>query len=246
MESNESGVYTIHCQTSGKFYIGSSVKIKARWASHRYLLRNGGHPNTHLQRSYEKYGEHDFVFSIIESCPKNLCVEREQFWISSYSMDSLLNNSPTASTRLGFRHSDETRKLLKLRAKDRNHAHLAEHFFAKGTATFLGKLHTEATKAKMRAIALSRGTPMMAGWNAGIAMPADVRAKVSKTVSEKKVVYGKDRMLDPQKLRQDGLLYKDIALAMGLSMATAHRLASGSRVADKVYAAEKTKGVASK
>lgn len=246
MEGSKSGVYKIHCKTSGKFYIGSSVLIRARWASHRHYLRRGSHPNKHLQHSYNKYGEADLVFSVLESCASDLCVAREQFWISSYSMDDLLNNSPTASTRLGFRHSEKTLEVLKRRAKDRNHGHLANHFFAKGTATFLGKSHTEEAKAKMRMAAIGRGLPSIAGWNAGIAMKDEVRARVSKSVSAKMVVYGQDHVLRAQDLRREGMSYKQIASALDLSIATAHRLVQGSRVADQVRSFEKTKGVAAK
>lgn len=61
-----SGVYVITNLVNGKFYIGSSVGINTRWWNHLVDLRNGTHENPHLQNSFNKYGEENFAFSIIE------------------------------------------------------------------------------------------------------------------------------------------------------------------------------------
>lgn len=52
------------------------------------LLRNG-HFNVHLQRHFNKYGEKDLVFSVIEFCEENKMEEREIFWIKK--LDSIKN-----------------------------------------------------------------------------------------------------------------------------------------------------------
>lgn len=60
------GIYSIRQISSGKRYIGSSVNIKRRWASHRSSLRRNINDNVHLQNAWNKYGEKDFLFEILD------------------------------------------------------------------------------------------------------------------------------------------------------------------------------------
>lgn len=60
------GVYAIINLVNGKFYIGSSIGMNTRWWNHLIDLRNGTHENAHLQNSFNKYGEENFIFQIIE------------------------------------------------------------------------------------------------------------------------------------------------------------------------------------
>lgn len=69
------GIYSITQISSGKRYIGSSVNIKRRWASHRSSLRRNLNDNIHLQNAWNKYGEKDFLFEILESNVKEELLE---------------------------------------------------------------------------------------------------------------------------------------------------------------------------
>ena len=60
------GVYAIINKTNNKFYIGSSIGIQTRWWNHLVDLRQNKHENSHLQNSFNKYGEENFCFQIIE------------------------------------------------------------------------------------------------------------------------------------------------------------------------------------
>jgi len=64
-----SGVYQIINLVNGKCYIGSSVNIKKRWAEHIANLQRGTHHCQHLQRAWNKYGESNFDFEMIELLP---------------------------------------------------------------------------------------------------------------------------------------------------------------------------------
>lgn len=68
MVIKESGVYQIRNIINNKRYIGSAVNFRARWNAHRRCLRKGIRPNTYLQRAWNKYGEENFVFEILEKC----------------------------------------------------------------------------------------------------------------------------------------------------------------------------------
>lgn len=78
---NVSGVYKILNIITNKFYIGSSKNICDRLFGHFQELRKNTHYNKYLQNAYNKYGEGNFVLSIVEIC--NNTLEREQYYIDT-------------------------------------------------------------------------------------------------------------------------------------------------------------------
>ena len=78
------GIYKITCLTNNKSYIGQSVSIKRRWATHKRELAAGVHYNEYLQRAYNMYGKDNFVYEVLELCPKEKLNEREQFYIKIF------------------------------------------------------------------------------------------------------------------------------------------------------------------
>lgn len=226
-----SGIYKILCTGSGKPYIGSAISLKGRWATHRHLLRNNKHPNKHLQNSWGKYGENSFVFSVIENCPDSELRLREQYWIDSYNAYNPMlgmNNSPTASTTLGFKHSEGTKKLLSDIAKTRGYpahlkawaeAHRGEPGHNKGKP---GKKWTEAQK-KTRSKLLKGRIP----WNVGIPMPAEIRKRVSDKLRICRRTIQNDIREQIKTLRALGNGYQNIANLTGVSLAQTYRIANG-------------------
>ncbi len=61
------GIYKITNLINSKIYIGSSVHISNRKSGHFSHLRKNIHPNKHLQAAFNKYGEDNFVFEILET-----------------------------------------------------------------------------------------------------------------------------------------------------------------------------------
>lgn len=62
-------VYEIRNVVTNKRYIGqSSQKDQQRLWEHKTYLKKGNHQNRHLQRAWNKYGEDNFVISILENC----------------------------------------------------------------------------------------------------------------------------------------------------------------------------------
>lgn len=67
--STKVGIYAIRNNTNNKIYIGSTKKsFHSRKTKHLNSLRKGVHNNTHLQSSYNKYGESSFTFEILLIC----------------------------------------------------------------------------------------------------------------------------------------------------------------------------------
>jgi group I intron endonuclease len=105
----------IRNKLDGKKYIGSAAKdLRRRWKNHLSELRRGEHPNIHLQRAFNRDGEGNFEFVIIEFCPPEKCVEREQWWID-HTQSAVLgyNFNPRAGSRIGTKHSEETKEKIR-------------------------------------------------------------------------------------------------------------------------------------
>ena len=81
------GIYKITNLTNNKCYIGSTWKsFNSRYKQHLTKLRCGKHHCQHLQRAYEKYGDDNFSFEIIENVvDKSLLLDREAFYIEKYN-----------------------------------------------------------------------------------------------------------------------------------------------------------------
>lgn len=77
------GIYQIKNLKNNKVYIGQSKNIYSRWTDHRAHLNVGTHDNDYLQKSWNKYGESCFEFTILEECENdfNILNELEVKWI---------------------------------------------------------------------------------------------------------------------------------------------------------------------
>lgn len=106
----KSGVYKITNLNNNKFYIGSSQNIKRRTQGHLNDLRANRHPNSHLQRSFNKHGEDRFIFETIINCPLDGLLVIEQYYIDF--LQPHYNMSPTAGTTRGYKHREESKRKM--------------------------------------------------------------------------------------------------------------------------------------
>jgi group I intron endonuclease len=95
-----SGIYKIINKINGDFYIGSSKNILRRKNEHIKKLNSNKHQNTILQRAWNKYGELNFEFLIVEFCTIDLLLEKENIYLSKkpkYNIVSVAKGGDTIS-----------------------------------------------------------------------------------------------------------------------------------------------------
>lgn len=78
------GIYKITNIQNNKVYIGQSTDVEDRIAHHRSSLRHNKHENSHLQRSWNKYGEDSFMFEILDICEEQALDDKERYYIEMY------------------------------------------------------------------------------------------------------------------------------------------------------------------
>ena len=125
--SRKIGIYKITNLINSKLYIGKSKDIENRYKKHLTQLKHNNHINKHFQNSFNKYGEDNFLYEIIEECELNLLNDKEKYWINYYDCsnplfgynktkggDGLIATdeikSKISKSLLGVKHSEE-RKL---------------------------------------------------------------------------------------------------------------------------------------
>ena len=70
---------------NNKSYIGQSINIENRWTHHKSELNNNRHINDYLQNAWNKYGEDNFSFIVIEECKESELNEKEIYYINKYN-----------------------------------------------------------------------------------------------------------------------------------------------------------------
>ena len=117
LNRNSSGIYKIVNNITGKIYIGSAKYLIKRCLDHRRNLVNNVHKNKYLQRSWNFYGWQAFEFLLVELVEDtSKLLEREQYWIDTLNTinPNRYNASPIAGSKLGFRHSEESKARMKI------------------------------------------------------------------------------------------------------------------------------------
>ena len=77
-------IYKITNLITNKFYIGSTCDFNKRKYAHLNHLKNNKYYNKKLQNSWNKYGESNFVFEILEHTSRENLIKLEQQYLDFY------------------------------------------------------------------------------------------------------------------------------------------------------------------
>jgi len=212
------GIYQIVNSQNGKRYIGSSVRVEARWSEHRRRLGRGIHHSDYLQHAWNLYGSGVFYFELLEETSRESLLVREQHWIDHYEASRLVYNVSLiagASTRgrtLSKEHRANVSKALKGRPwtpARRAKAEVSPETRAKQSAVHKGRPWTEARRiadkphsftAEARAKLTTRfkGKPLAAATRLKLSIIARNRPPISAEIRAKMSAASKGRPKSPE------------------------------------------------
>lgn len=178
------GIYRITNLINGKTYIGKTgANFGDRWDCHRAQLRGGYHDNPHLQRAWNKYGENNFEFCIVE-CVTDVSAldDLEKKYIIQYRERNLCYNILDGGDG-GFRLGSHLSEDAKRRIAEKNRVNMT------------GRKASDRTKAKMSNSQLERYSKwteedrirhgkMVSAYASGYTWSNDSKARFSKLQSE--------------------------------------------------------------
>lgn len=133
---NDFGIYAIRNKLNNCTYVGQTGEnFQRRYWHHRWKLKDNSHDNKYLQNAWNKYGEENFEFYVLEvTSDKSLLDEMEIKYIDKFkSQKSSYNMLLGGGGRRGFAMSEHAKHMVGM--KNREH--------------MLGTKHLQSTKEKM-------------------------------------------------------------------------------------------------
>lgn len=117
----QSGIYKILNKVNNNFYIGSAVNFLKRKNVHFHHLRKNTHHSPHLQNAWNKYGEENFEFEILEMCSLEELIDREQCYLDT--LNPTYNVAKVAGSLRGYRFTEEQKKKVSEANRRRERQH---------------------------------------------------------------------------------------------------------------------------
>lgn len=158
-------IYKITNLINGKVIIGQTTRaIKYRWSHYLYCLRKNTHYNKHLQASWNKYGESNFKFELIDTVAFVWGLDNlERFWIKHYdSTNPAKGYNRESGGNSNKVMTEETKKKL--------------------SASLKGLVPWQKGKARTAEASRKQSLSMMGkpAWNKGIPMSEEQKELISK------------------------------------------------------------------
>lgn len=115
-------IYLFKNKLNQKCYVGQAMDIERRYKEHIYYSNNN--PIQPIHKALAKYGVENFEFKVLEflpNCDKKQIDEKEQYYIHKYQAYTKgYNCSLGGEGNLGLHHTEETKKLIGEKSKNRS------------------------------------------------------------------------------------------------------------------------------
>lgn len=135
-------IYCIKNLVNSKLYVGKTTWAdNNRFNCHKNTLRKNTHYNTHLQRAWNKYGECNFTFEVIEKClHEDELNFLETYYIKHYASNDLKYGYNKSLGGEGNPMSQSTKDKLSKSKKE---------YFTKNEHWFKNKKHSDESLKRM-------------------------------------------------------------------------------------------------
>lgn len=150
---NKTGVYCLVNLINGHTYIGSSVNLATRMRNYlnTSFLNNDKNNNMPIVKALFKYGHNNFSVLIIEYVSVEKLTIRETYYITEFL--PYYNVLKQGYSSLGFKHTEETKKMLSELAKNRTHSDKTKVLISRALIgennPFYGKHHSVESKLRI-------------------------------------------------------------------------------------------------
>jgi group I intron endonuclease len=152
-EKDKSGVYLLFNNINGHFYIGSSMNLASRMRNYlnTTFLKSKQNINMPIVKALLKYNQSNFSLLILEYVELESLTIRETYYITF--LMPYYNVLKQGYSFLGYKHTEETKKLLSELAKNRVHSDKTKSLIARALTgennPFYNKTHSIESKVRM-------------------------------------------------------------------------------------------------
>jgi len=207
-------VYKITNIVNNKIYIGSTNNFTVRKQQHIWSLKNKKHRNCLLQRAWDRYGNENFVFEILEEIknPEEILI-REQFFLDlfkSYDRNIGYNINIIAGSNIGFKMPDSAKEKLRL--------------------INLGKKHSEETKRKISEVQKGKKRKFISK------LLTSLKCRGEKNPAAK---LNMDTVREIRSKKEEGISAKKLSIEYDVCITTIYNITSGKFWKEGEYYADK-------
>lgn len=152
-EMGRSAVYCLINKINGHAYVGSSVNLASRMRNYlnKGFLKSKQNDNMPITKALLKYDYTNFSVLIVEYVEAKYLIARETFYITH--VIPYYNVLKQGYSSLGYKHTEETKKLLSKLAKNRTHSLETKSLIARAVTgvnnPFYNKNHSIDSKLRI-------------------------------------------------------------------------------------------------
>jgi group I intron endonuclease len=152
-QKDKTGVYCLVNKIDGNIYIGSSVNLQVRFRNYlnTNFLKTNKNKNMPITQALLKYGVDNFAVFILEYVIVENLTIRETYYITQNL--PYYNVLKQGYSSLGFKHTEETKKLLSELATNRKHSDKTKTLISRALVgdnnPFYNKKHSVESKLRI-------------------------------------------------------------------------------------------------